>query len=70
MIAGAGRASVGAVRIVGVLLFVLGTSATAYCLRGLDRSRRPADVAFAVAAPVAALVALLGLVLMFVPGFL
>lgn len=57
-------------RIVGVLLFALGIAATAYSLRRIDESRRPVDVAFAVAAPIAALVALLGLVLMFVPGFL
>ena len=57
-------------RIIGVLLFILGCAGTAYCLRAIDQRRRPADVAFALAAPVAALVALLGLVLIFVPGFL
>lgn len=57
-------------RIVGVLLFALGAGATAYSLWRIDTSRRPVDVAFAVAAPVAALLALVGLVLMFVPGFL
>lgn len=57
-------------RIVGVLLFALGVAATAYTLRHIDQSRRPLDVAFAIAAPAAALLALLGLVLMFVPGFL
>lgn len=57
-------------RIVGALLFALGVVATGYCLREIDRRRRPADVAFAVAAPLAALLALLGLVLIFVPDFL
>lgn len=57
-------------RIVGVLLFIAGAAATAYSIRGIDRKKRPGDVAFAVAAPVAALVALLGLILTFVPGFL
>jgi uncharacterized membrane protein YoaK (UPF0700 family) len=57
------------VRIVGALLFALGVAATGYCLREIDRRRRPADVAFALAAPLAALIALLGLVLLFVPGF-
>jgi len=47
-----------------------GVAGTAYSLRAIDQSRRPLDVAFAIAAPIAALVALLGLILIFVPGFL
>jgi uncharacterized membrane protein len=58
------------VRIVGILLFLLGAGATAYSIRAIDRRRRPLDVAFAIAAPLAALIALLGLILLFVPGFL
>ena len=56
--------------LVGILLFLAGSGATAYSIQAIDRRRRPADVAFAIAAPLAALIALLGLILIFVPGFL
>lgn len=57
-------------RIVGILLFVAGAAATAYSAWAIDQRARPADVAFAIAAPLCVLVALLGLILIFVPGFL
>jgi hypothetical protein len=57
------------VRIVGALVFLVGCAATAWAIVGIHAGRRPADVAFAVLAPVAALVALTGLLLAFVPGF-
>jgi hypothetical protein len=57
------------VRILGVLVFVIGCAATAYATREIHRRRRPADVTFAVVAPVAAAIALIGLLLAFVPGF-
>jgi hypothetical protein len=57
------------VRALGVLVFVAGCVLAAWATVELDRRRRPADVAFAVLAPVAALIALIGLVLIFVPGF-
>ena len=50
-------------------MFVLGCAATAYSVRGVFAGGRPRDLAFAVAAPVAFLVGLVGLVLVFVPGF-
>lgn len=56
-------------RVLGVVLFALGCAATAYSVRGAFAGQRPRDLAFAVAAPVAVLVGLVGLVLVFVPGF-
>jgi hypothetical protein len=60
---------VGTVRVLGALLFVAGAAGTAYATWATYTHRRPVDVMFAVLAPVAALVALTGLVLAFVPGF-
>jgi hypothetical protein len=60
----------GAVRILGILLAVLGAAGTALSVRGALSRPRPVDVAFALAAPCAVALALLGLVLAFVPGFL
>jgi hypothetical protein len=57
------------VRILGALVFLAGCATTAWAVLGVHRRRRPADVAFAVLAPVAALIALVGLLLVFVPGF-
>jgi hypothetical protein len=54
---------------VGALVFLVGCAGTAWAVLALDRARRPADVALAVLAPLAALVALTGLVLVFVPAF-
>ncbi len=62
-------ASVRAVRVLGVLLFLLGCAATAYCTSATYRKDRPQDVLFGVLAPISLLIALTGLVLMFVPGF-
>jgi hypothetical protein len=58
-----------AVRFVGILMFAAGAAATGYAVQAIHRRRRPADVAFAVAAPVAAVIALVGLLLVFVPDF-
>jgi hypothetical protein len=59
-------------RIMGVLLFLAGSAATAFTIRASFASerRRAVDVVLALASPVAVLVALLGLLLVFVPGFL
>lgn len=57
------------VRILGAALFVLGAAAAAYSIRAVFHRRRPADVAFAALAPLAVLIALTGLLLVFVPGF-
>lgn len=56
-------------RILGAALFLAGAAATAYSVWAVYHRRRPADVAFAALAPIAALVALTGLLLVFVPGF-
>jgi len=58
------------VRFLGILLFLAGGGGTAYATWATYATRRPRDVFFALLAPVALLVALLGLVLTFVPGFL
>lgn len=57
-------------RMLGILLFVLAGGATALATWATYRRNRPQDVLFALLAPVAMLLALLGLVLIFVPGFL
>jgi hypothetical protein len=57
-------------RFVGVLLFLVGGGGTAYATWASYARKRPQDVLFAVLAPIALLVTLLGLVLIFVPGFL
>jgi hypothetical protein len=57
------------VRIVGILLFLAASAGTAYSTWAIYNRSRPADVLFAVLAPVAALVALVGLILVFVPDF-
>ena len=56
-------------RILGALLFVAGGFATGYATWAAYTSRRPRDVLFALLAPVAMIVALTGLLLVFVPGF-
>lgn len=53
----------------GILLFCAGAAATALATVAAFERRRPMDLVFALAAPIAVLVAVLGLVLAFVPGF-
>jgi hypothetical protein len=57
------------VRILGVLLFVAGSAATAYATWATYRRHRPRDVLFALLAPIALIAALTGLLLAFVPRF-
>lgn len=57
-------------RALGFLLFVLGGAGTAFATWASYQRGRPLDVLFALLAPVALLVALTGLILVFVPGFL
>jgi hypothetical protein len=57
------------VRILGVLMFLAGGGGTAFSTWAIFTQGRPRDVAFAVAAPLALLVALIGLLLAFVPDF-
>ncbi len=57
-------------RVVGLLLLAGGGAAVAYAVGAMYRVGRPRDVLLGIAAPLAMLLALLGLVLMFVPAFL
>lgn len=57
------------VQVLGVLLFVLGGAGTAYATYATFHRKRPMDVVFAAAAPLALILALSGLLLVFVPGF-
>ena len=57
------------VRLLGAALFLVGCAGTAYATWATFEKRRPLDVAFGAVAPVALLAALLGLLLVFVPGF-
>ena len=57
------------VRYFGALLFFLGGGATGFCTWAVYNRGRPKDVLYGVLAPIAALVALAGLVLLFVPDF-
>jgi len=57
------------VRVVGALLFLAAAAATGYAIRAATERSRPADVLYAIAAPLAALIALVGLLLVFVPDF-
>ncbi|MCG8416723.1 MAG: hypothetical protein MJE77_02115 [Proteobacteria bacterium] len=57
-------------RILGIMLFVFGSAAAAYCTWAVYRLGRPKDVVFGILAPVAMILALLGLLSIFVPGFL
>lgn len=57
-------------RLLGVLLALAGALGLVYSVRGTFTQSRPKDVAFAMLALVCTMVALLGLALAFVPGFL
>ena len=57
-------------RVVGALLCVMGAGLTALCVRRAFASPRPRDVAWAALGPVAVLAYVLGVILLFVPGFL
>lgn len=57
------------VRVLGALVFLAGCAGTGYATFATFERKRPADVAFGALAPVALLVALTGLLLLFVPGF-
>ncbi len=57
------------VRLLGALLFLAGAAGTAYATWATFEKRRPLDIAFGALAPVALIIALVGLLLVFVPGF-
>ena len=50
-------------------MLVLGAFAAVRCTRGIFEEKRPRDVGFALAAPVAVALAIAGALLIFVPGF-
>ncbi len=50
-------------------MFLMGSAGVGFSTWAVYHFARPKDVLFAVAAPIAALVTLTGLVLVFVPGF-
>ena len=56
-------------RALGALLFFAASAGCGYAIRAAFQRNRPADVLFAIAAPLAALLALIGLLLVFVPDF-
>lgn len=57
------------VRFVGAALYLCGMAGTFYSTWAMYHRKRPHDVVHAVAAPVALLAAVSGLILAFVPGF-
>jgi hypothetical protein len=57
-------------RVLGAVLFLAGAIAAGTAIRASFEKSRGVAALFGLAAPVAVLVALLGLVLLFVPGFL
>ena len=57
-------------RVLGLLLFALAAGGAAYSTWAIFASRRPRDVAYALIAPLAYLLAIMGLVLVFAPEFL
>jgi hypothetical protein len=57
-------------RVLGALVFLLAGGGAAYLTWATFASRRPRDVVFALLAPLALLIAILGLVLVFAPSFL
>lgn len=56
-------------RALGALLFLAASAGTGYAIRAAFQRSRPADVFFAILAPLAAVLALIGLLLVFVPDF-
>jgi hypothetical protein len=56
-------------RIVGVFAFIGFGAATAYAVHASFTRRRPLDLLFGLVAPVALIGALVGILLLFVPGF-
>ena len=57
-------------RFLGVLLLAMGATGVGYGVNQCLRRGRPADVAYALLAWVSVIIVVLGLALIFVPGFL
>jgi hypothetical protein len=62
------RLSRAIVRALGVMLFVAAGTAAGFCLREAFRVARPRDLVFAITAPIAIAIAVLGLILAFAPS--
>lgn len=58
------------VRVLGVILAIAASTGTVACVRGMFTARRPTDLGYALAAPLALVVAVLGVVLTLVPDAL
>jgi hypothetical protein len=58
------------VRVIGVLVFLLGATGLFFTVRIALSRGRPLDVIAGLMAPVALVVAVLGLLLVLIPGFL
>ena len=56
-------------RVIGALMFLAGAAGTGMVIRASFERARGAAALYGLAAPVAVLVAVAGLVLLFVPGF-
>lgn len=56
--------------LVGILAFAAGVAGTAYAIGGAFSARRPMDLVWAAAAPVAVVLAIVGLVTIVSPDFL
>ena len=57
-------------RLLGILALLLGIGGTVYAADATFRARRPMDLAWAIVAPLAAVVAIVGLVTVVSPSFL
>ena len=57
-------------RTLGVMMFLAGGAAAGACVRETFGARRPRDIVFALAAPVAVVTAIAGLILAFAPDAL
>jgi hypothetical protein len=57
------------VRVIGVLMFLAGAAGAVLAIRIAFSRRRPLDLLGGLSAPVAVVVAILGLLLVLVPGF-
>jgi hypothetical protein len=58
------------VRLIGILALIAGLTGTVHATRAAFRAPRPLDLVWAVVAPAAAILAIVGLVTIVSPGFL
>lgn len=57
-------------RLIGILALILGLAGTLHASAAMFRASRPLDLVWALVAPVAALLTIVGLVTIISPGFL